>query len=116
MIISLEKTISIGDMGIIFLMYWYPNEKNEPDDKRRYFSVYYSNKYMDSAKGFTNDILDNGIVPESSIFHIILKEYVEEQLAENAERLHTDPEEAIFDVFKKLYADKMLVQDSKEGI
>ena len=111
MIISLEKTISIGDMGTIFLMYWYPNGKNEPNDKRRYFSVYYSNKYMDSVRDFTKDIFDNGTVPEDSIFHIILKEYVEDQLTKGAERLYVEPEEAIFDVFKKLYADKMLVQD-----
>ncbi len=126
MIISLKKTISIGDMGIIYLMHWCPDQKNEPNDKRRYFSVYYSNNYIENAHEFTHDIKNN-IVEEKSNLHMILNDYILDQLNPDKERystipmdsanhLYEEPEEAIFDVFKKLYADKMLVQNSKEDM
>ena len=126
MIISLKKVISIGDMGIIYLMHWYPNKKNEPNDKRKYFSVYYSENYKEAAILFTQDIKNNIVVEDSSL-HMILKDYVLDQLNPDKEvfsiqpvdttnHLYVDPEEAVFDVFKKLYTDKMLIQDSKEGM
>ena len=124
MIISLKKTISIGDMGIIYLMHWCPNKNGEPQDKRKYFSVYYSENYKDAAILFSQDIKDD-IVTEDSSLHMILEDYILEQLhpekrvfsmeaMDTANHLYAEPEEAVFDVFKKLYAEKMLVQDSKE--
>ena len=114
MIIKLKKTINVGDLGNIYLMYWFPNKKDEIDDDKRYFSVYYSNKYHLGSMDFTAELDDNGIVCEGSNTYMILETYIKEQL-ENNEHLFADSEEAVFDVFKRLFASKMLAGEENKG-
>lgn len=115
MIISLKKTMDIGDMGVIYLMNWTPNQKGEVYDPHKYFAIYYSKKFEKESKDFLKEIADNGIVMAGLNTHMILKNYINEQLEEN-QHLYTEPEDAVFDVFKRLYADKILIQDSMEGL
>lgn len=114
MIIKLKKTINIGDLGNIYLMYWFPNKKDEIDDDKRYFSVYYSNNFHLDSTDFTAEIDDNGNVFENSNIYMILERYIKEQLEDN-KHLFADAEEAVFDVFKRLFASKMLAGEENKG-
>ena len=123
MIYKIEKKLSIGYLGTIYLLQWETEDEILEDDfkKLKYFCVYYPDS-KDVTNLFETDINDSDIVDRSSTLYMILNDYIKDQMDyfkdhEGKYHFHirrcelfSNPEEAIFYVFEKLYAMGKLIK------
>lgn len=107
-----KKTINIGMLGTIYLMNWSSEEIE--NIQKPYFCVYIPfEKTLDKVIRvndlFTTDIQEDNFVNKDSFLNVILDEYIDKELSTESKHLYTEPEDALFNVFERLYEEKKLL-------